>query len=394
MRDKMKKLLILTVSSYLLGFDVNWSGNVGGFIVQSKFSGQSDNFSVQSAEIGLSLILIERSETSLKLLFFDLLPGSVYYNEVTPFLSEAFVSFPVYPNSPLSFKLGRQRFTYGDGLLLFDYWIGEDALKLIFEKENLGIEGFYIRVVENFVTGYRYDTDSVGKDQDIIGFYGNYDRRNISYEGFLIKGVGYINEPLWFETRLIFENPELRVKANGVLLLEETEENQFAFALTARRNFNTTSLGIGYFYFSSKWFNPLGYAYVHDDFYNGWGAGFGEVIPWAILPWSSKGNVISDLVTDPGAIFWINPHNLSVLNINIAKNFGEKISFRMDAFLYKLIEAEKRKFGKELTFNLNYLAPGDVDFGLSLGLFKPGDYFEKEFDAMVVKIWFLKNFSF
>jgi len=394
MKNLRKTIFIFLTFSSLSGLQFNWSGNVGGFIVQSKFSDIKDNFSVQSAEIGVSLFPDERTETSVKLLFFDLLPGSFYYTEVTPFLSEAFVSFPLYAGSPFSLKLGRQRFTYGDGLLLFDYWIGEDALRLNFDVEEMSIEGFYLRVLEDFVTGYRFETDSIDKDRDIVGIFGNYEREAMTSEGLFIRGIGYSNEPVWLESRWIFENSEIRIKTDGALLLEREEKEQFAYALTAQRTFNTTILGIGYFYFSSKWFNPLGYAYVHDDFYNGWGAGFGEVIPWAILPWSTKGYEISDLALDPGAIFWVNPHNLSVLNINLTKNLGEKLTLRIDAFLHRITGSSKEKFGKELTLNLNYLAPGDIDVGLSIGVFKPGDIFDEKFDAKVIKLWFLKNFSF
>jgi hypothetical protein len=393
MRIIMNAIFSLLALSTILGLDVNWSGNVGGFIVQSKLGDKSDNYSVQSAEIGVSLLPGERSETSVKLLFFDLLPGSVYYNEVTPFLSEAYVSFPLYSGSPLSLKLGRQRFTYGDGLLLFDYWIGEDAVKVSFTCKSFELEGFYIRVLENFVSGYRFRTDSIERDRDIAGIFGEYDGEAVTLQGMVLKGKGYDSEPTWFETRGVYGKGKLRIKADGAILIRE-EDQQFAFALNAQRSFNTITLGIGYYHFSENWFNPLGYAYVHDEFYNGWGAGFGEVIPWAILPWSPKGYDISDLALDPGAIFWVNPHNISVLNINLSKNFGRRLTLRIDSFLHRVVQSPKKRLGRELTLNLYYLAPGNIDFGLSLGLFKPGDFFEEEFDSGVIKVWFLKNFSF
>lgn len=374
MMNAIWSLLILT--------GLQWHGYLAGYYSFSEAQRSLWSTWVGAADLGATYEA-GGSRVAVTLHYFDLVPGALETWRFAPYFSEAYLELPLSPGVRL--RLGRQIFDFDRGVLLHDYYSGEDALRLVAEAGGNRADLFLIRVRE-----------TEGKDSDLLG--GRIQAGHAVLYGALGTWRDYPAAPLWLGGILTPNFPGLDLRLE-LCQLADTGGRRVLATVELDFSEGPIRMGLGHFLLPDNWQAPLGYAYIHDDFYNGWGSGFGEAIPWALLSTTNFASLVTDLPRSAHSIFFLNPHNLRVTNLNLQWTPSEHLSLRFDVFLHRLYApflAEdggppRKEIGREWTLVLHRTVAEGAILGFAGGVLFPGEVLKAsdgiEEPVMVARLW-------
>ncbi len=296
---------------------------------------------------------------------------------------------------PLSVKIGKFRFLYGDGIVAFDG--GEDGtlgINLYSRSKSFDIDLFYRKpfqgggIAEVYYPGTQTsigERDEVDLSIHVLGVYPTIKLSNdkLKISPYLFYREQGENKPLWTGLRIeasVIKN--LSVKAEYVSLsgaMNETVNYKgYAFLNGVQYNLeNGFFLGGNVYRFSGDddktADNELYISIIDSPFANGfyqWWPGLGP----------------AHLMTTGYGFSCIAEWNPTMTNLNVfdiyAGYSGKKFSFRTTYWNYsrnKLMSGQENKaMGSEISFFGTYNIRNIVTIGTSIGYWTPGDYFKKD----------------
>ncbi len=350
-------------------------GYTGFHLARGGWHGTAWQTPVGLASLGIRGRVCPYGTVSLRFLFFDLLRGSRHTPTYAPYLQEAALSLQWGTTGTLT--LGHQLLSYRDGFFLTDIGDGMDALRLSWHPTSEArVDLFYV------LQGNRAFGDR--PTGDFLGLYWRHSMLDL-YAALRTDGTGL----LWLGARAQAPFRHLNLVAEAVGLRNGTRWYPAAQAYL-RWHHSRGTLGAGAYYLHRRWQKPVAYPSVMDNFYNGWTA-FGEALNWVVLPLELAPLVSSASAGDPYAVYWPDPHNLWVLNLNHQQALGNLFSFRLDLFGYGLAEdPETQKtlvfLGPEAAGTLTLQCQG-FTLGLSGGVFWPHAGLSTRKPAWNLRIW-------
>jgi len=317
-------------------------------------------------------------------------------------LLQAYMTVDHLFDSNWSFRMGKERLLYGDGMVMFDG--GEDGAiqaKLMYRKDPLSLDLFYCRLAQSHGIAYvgaatygGYDVTQSDQYPGNISFfaaYGTYkmaEKMNLSFYGIMRPQNVDKNKkdnPIWLGARLD-GSPVSGLDVTGEFTLmsgksESNNQDYAGHAMLLRAGYTPSNspvtFGGAYVSFSGDKTTTSGKNELYESVANGpFTYGFYK-------DWPGFGP--AHLMTTGYGFAGLDPGNFTMTNLNVINAFlklsNGPFGIRFDFFNYSrnwVPSGGNAAMGNEISVLATYNYKDTVTFGFTGGLWMPGDYWKKD----------------
>ncbi len=307
-------------------------------------------------------------------------------------------------DTPFSFRMGKERLLYGDGIVFFDG--GEDGAiqaKLMYNHGPIDLDLFYSRLAQSHGIAYvgaptygsynPANSDQYPGNINLMTAYGTYhaldSKVNLSAYGVMRPqniDASHKANPIWLGARLEASPVQgLNVAGEYTLLRGKNESasapNYKGYAMEAKADYtlknSPLSFGGAYVVFSGDDATTKNDNELYESATNG-PYTFGFYKDW-------PGFGPAHLMTTGYGFAGLDPGNLTMTNLNTL-NAHAKVSLgplglRFDFFNYSrnwVASNGNANMGNELAVLAQYNYKNTITFGFTAGVWMPGDYWKKD----------------
>jgi len=433
----MKKLIILTVSVFLFAFSISaiagegpkitWGGlfyMYNFFHSNTDFNKDTDDansYAYIHADIQATADFGSGVSTYMMVGAWGQHGMSSYYTgglgeNIDPSLRilQGYLTITNLFDTPLSFRIGKERLLYGDGALAFDG--GEDGVlgaKLMYNSGPLAVDLFAYRLAQfGGIAAVGAGTDVYPANWNLYGVYATYkamnDKVKISPYWAMrpeILSEDETDQPMWLGARLegsFVDGLNTTLEYTMMMGEDEAETEYKGTHLCAALDYKTSAMPllVGGAYIMNSGDDTETEEYeLYESATNG-PYTFGFYKDW-------PGYGPAHLMTTGYGFSGFASHNSYVCNLNLINGhasykFGN-LCLRFDYFMYNrnwVPDGVEEALGNEMAFMLKYDYKATITFGATFGIWSPGDHINEEFEAFGLDtesatggyIWFAKSF--